>query len=224
MTRYLVIALIALHAIAAPQLPLRVEPRDDAKDDIEFDRFREALRPIAKACDGMALVTLMADDVRGPEHTSGRFEVWEYFFKLSDPHDPEGLCPELTRGLNLGAWKRGREYCVPHAWCLLSAEHSELFGRGLAAGPDVPVRAGANATAKVLDRLTHEVVTMCDWVEDPEVCNGLFSVHGWRKLITPRGAVGYVRSADIFMPGSTGFWFGKRDGQWYIVRLEGTGD
>jgi len=193
---------------------VRLYPVDDSSRDPTFRAFVKKLQSVVEAHDTKAL-RKMADKevVSGPsEDDTG----WAKFTTRWRPDDPEStLWHALSDLLDLGftrelptlfvspylVWKFPRELSAA-SYLVVIRDRAEL-------------RAAPSLKAPVLALLSFDVVRK---LGQPEGGEGLGK---WVRVSMLDGRSGYVNARDVMSPLMPRAQFGRRNGKWLLIALEG---
>lgn len=189
---------LAAAALSVSSLPLRAEasltrvlPFDDGPNDPSFAAFRKRLLAALKRRDKKFLRAHVAPDVvvswgllTGPKH---------FFEALEEPIAWDIFISMLERGGGFSNYvnddgTRAHEFVAPYlAAAELGPEWDNVETPGIVAGQNVRVRARPDREARVVGKLTYDVVQAEDGYD------------GWVKVRMPNGRRGYVHADFILV-------------------------
>lgn len=210
---YLLAAMAGVAAAALDPQPgsaqgLKMEPVDQASRDGSFVEYRDALLRAVRARDTGAVVELASQDIllsfggdAGRESLRGNLEGAENW-------QGETYWEELRRVLELGGvFLEDGAFCSPYLACLdlPGCPDCDPFETVFVTGRDVAARAAPDSGARIVARLSYDVLRM-----DAEA----YSDEDWYPVRLPSGGRAFISEADARMAVDYRARFEKTGGRW----------
>jgi hypothetical protein len=186
---------------------------DASATDPSFAAFRKTLLHAATARDGRALRAALAPTVEA--NLNNVRQPAGHIIGMYFPAKPAAgeLWDELRIALTLGAIPRDGGYCAASIGCDGKLKVDDLA----VIGDDVPLFKLPETTAKVLERMSHDIVR-AGQTSSGEVIET--TEHGktyeFLRILSPVGRTGYVESRYIRGPMDHRFYFKKYQGAWKL--------
>ena len=213
---FLLAALAGVVAVALDPQPgaaqgLKMEPVDQASQDRSFVEYRDALLRAVRARDTSVVVELASRDIMlsfggdaGRESLRRNLEGFESW-------QGDAYWSELQRVLELGGvFFEDGAFCSPYLACLdlPDCPDCDPFETVFVTGRDVPARAAPDAGARIVARLSYEVLQL-----DAEAYSG----EDWYPVHLPSGGRAFVSHKDARMAIDYRARFEKIGGRWRMT-------
>jgi hypothetical protein len=210
MTRYVVgLLLVSSLVLVNAQQRAVLPPIDNGTQEPTLEVFRARLTTIVRARNARALHALIAPDIQitfGEPNGQAAFQA-----KWHPERRDSSLWTELETILRLGGAFVGEQYCAPYLYAAFPPD-IDAFDHAVVIEKDVPLRAAAAANARIVARLSYEIVATkpgaragrSPWVE-----------------VTRQGtaSAGYVERRLLRSPADYRACFSLRDGRWMMTAL-----
>ena len=204
--------------VASPQkvaqcdpAPHRLCPTDEGASDPSFAAFRERMREVVRKKEEVALMALIAPEVRTDFGGGGGHKDFRRAWELPSP--ASRLWTELEGILAMGgAFQRAgedRAFWAPYVYASWP-ESVDAFGGVAAVRPGVEILMQAEEGAQRTATVDYEILTLRSGAEEKE---------GWRAVRTHDGKEGWVRATDVRSPVGYRAGFSNRSGEWKLEAL-----
>lgn len=219
-------ALTAAICVALPAQAERITltPADEAGRDATLKEFREDLRAAVAARETDAVIAAACDDIYLSHGSNGGHDELRQFLTVppeslsEDYRDQADAMRELnwttleTTLASAGYFNGSDEFWMPYHWQLEVPDGMDPFSAYFVDGTNVLMRDGPSRNGAVLDRLSHELLTMTDYAEDSE----------YRRIRLGDGREGYVhRDYLSSMVGYRAQFVRSENGEWLMCLFVG---
>jgi hypothetical protein len=224
MIKDLLVGLVILFAAfaSASELTERVKPWDEGVQDASFVKFRNELKEVIAHKDAVALLKLVASDIKidfGGGHGVAAFrKQW----KLPDPKSE--LWPALSLVVDQGGnFDSKTVFSAPYAYSAFPSDVDPV-DKVVVTSADAVLRDIPFATGKVIRKLDHDILTVVG-VRHYDLVVSATSYHLqhkayaelWLLVKDAKGIPGSVWSGDVRSPLDYRALFEKRKGKWLIA-------
>lgn len=209
------VAVVLAVALTSGVLAAKLPPRDEARQDPSFLAFRQRLREAVRKKDRAYLLKVIDPQIRVNFGEGGGAKEFAHQWKLES--NSSLLWKTLEEVLALGGTFSGagreREFAAPYTYSAFP-EKLDAFEHFCVTAPDVPLRAKAEARARIVTRLNYEIVRQAAvprGVKPPGAA--------WLYVSTAAGKRGFVARQQVRSPVDYRAFFSKRNGAWRMTAL-----
>lgn len=189
---------------------LELLPVDEGPNDNSFRIFRDTLFKAASQRDTAFVKSVLAANVLagfgGEQGVSMFISVWQLESQRSK------FWRELTQVLKMGGTfartEKGVLFCAPYVYSTFPND-LDPYSYVAAIHKNVPVLAAPNISARVIRRLSYDIVPLVNTRDQlPE---------SWIAIRTASGQIGFVAASDVRSPIDTRACFQRLGGKWRMV-------
>jgi hypothetical protein len=191
----------AAEAPAAPSVNgPKLMPVDEASSDPSLVAFRTGLLDAVRRRDADAVVAMADPKIR--TSFGGGGGAADLRASLKNP----GVWEDLEQILTQGGKFQGESFWAPYVYSAWPDAH-DAFRFVAITGDSVPLRESADASAKVIATLSHDIVEAKEEKGD------------WQQVKTADGKTGWVEASSVRSPVGYRAGFLKMDGKWKMNAL-----
>jgi hypothetical protein len=190
----------------------RLQPVDEAKNDLSLVRFRAQLQAAVARRDVAALLQSTDPELRYSFGTDGGRQSFAAHFGLTGTAaESSPLWAELERVLALGgAFVSPTEFCAPYVFARFP-DDLDAFSYVVVTAPAAPLRQRPAPEAPMVATLRYDIVRR----DEKGVAPG--PRPEWVRVLTATGKVGYLRDRDLRSPIDYRACFHKEADRWLLT-------